>query len=112
VSDETDYADLIKDIGQIAESISGLADIALPEYQLFTNDVISGRIKDINQIERKLDFMLDFCFDNRILLLYKKILRHIFYKHPDTVKFYVDAYLERYEDDKSKERTQDAFEES
>jgi hypothetical protein len=96
MSEETDLTNFIKDIGKIVEGFSDLADIALLEYQLFTNDVLSGRFKDINKIEYKLDLMLDFCFDNRILSLYKIVLRHIYYKHQDTVKFYVDAYIDRY----------------
>jgi hypothetical protein len=93
---ETDYADLVKDIGEIVKGFSGLADIALPEYKRFADDVVSERITNINEIEYRLDFMLDFCFDNRVLLLYKKVLRHLYHTYPDTVKSYVDAYYDMY----------------
>jgi len=90
--------EFLKEISVLAGQISSLADVVLPEYKAFTGDVISGRIIDINEIEIFLDYMLTFCFDKRILLLYKKILRHVYNEHPDTVRFYVEAYYDMYEE--------------
>ena len=80
----------------IAGQIKGLADDVLPYYSAFSSDVANNRITDILTIERELDYMLSFCFDDTILLLYKKILRKINKQYPDTVKCYVDAYYEMY----------------
>jgi len=103
-SESFEYNELYKGISILAEQISSLADVVLPEYKEFTNSVISGRIIDIHEIEHFLDYMLTFCFDKRILLLYKKILRHLYNEHPDTVHLYVEAYYDMYEESKLKKR--------
>lgn len=86
------------DIAAIIEQRNGLADLALPWYTAFAEDVEDGYITDIKEIEWELSFMLDFCFDDRILALYKKVLRKIFYKYPETVHFYVYAYKDMYDE--------------
>ena len=88
-----------KDIFHLAEQITGLADRVFPYYEAFAEEVVSGCITDINEIERELDYILSYCFDNRILLLYKKILRKIYKQYPAVVKSYVDAYYDMYESD-------------
>ena len=91
--------DFFKDISILVERLAGLADDNLPYYSAFTGDVVHNRITDIVSIERQLDSMLSYCFDDRILLLYKKILRKLINQHPETVKCYVDAYHIMYVDD-------------
>ena len=86
-------------IRTLAESINGLAKSVLPEYKRFAENVILGRITDIHEIEWQLDYMLSFCFNEEILLLYKAILRKLYRKHPDVVKSYVAAYFDMYGDD-------------
>jgi len=87
------------EISTLAEGIIDLAKSVLPFYKEFTEDVIHERITDINEIERQLDYMLSFCFDDEILLLYKAVLRKLYDEYPDTVCFYVQGYRDMYEDD-------------
>jgi len=88
----------------ICELFEGLFDLAkttLPFFKDFTDDVINERITRIKEIEWQLTNMLSFCFDEEILLLYKRILRKLYDKYPDIVEFYVQYYREMYEDGNS-----------
>ena len=96
---ETNAPDFFEHIAGLAEQIRGLADDALPGYEDFTARVVRGQIKDRNQIEHQLDYMLTFCFDDRILALFKRVLRKIHTRYPETVLSYITAYREMYEND-------------
>jgi hypothetical protein len=100
MDDETKY---FEDIRTIVESFKALSKSALPAYTNITEDIINDRITDINEIERTLDYMLDLCFDDEILLLYKAILRKLYPKYPNVVASYIKYYFEMYESDESKD---------
>ena len=87
---------LYSDVSKLAESILELGKSALPIYKEFAEDVIYERIINIEQIERQLDFMVSYCFNDEILFLYKSILRKLYSKHPDTVQFYVQLYSDMF----------------
>jgi hypothetical protein len=90
--------DSYKNIYDIVKHICGLADDYLPFYSEFVEGVAYGRVTDINQIEHYLDSMLAYCFDDRILSLFKKVLRNLYKRFPDTVQAYVKFYYEMYEE--------------
>lgn len=96
---ETNDPDFFEHIAGLAEQIRGLADDALPGYEDFTDRVIRGQIKELKQIEHHLDNMLTFCFDDRILSLFKRVLRKLYKQYPETVYSYIMAYREMYESD-------------
>ncbi|MCL2026743.1 MAG: hypothetical protein FWG92_08070 [Leptospirales bacterium] len=101
MTDNTDK-EHFDNIFNLAEQITGLADRVFPYYKAFAEEVTSDCITDINVIERELDYILSYCFDERILLLYKKILKKIYKQYPSVVKFYVDAYYDMFESDEGK----------
>jgi hypothetical protein len=41
--------------------------------------------------------MLDFCFDDEVLVEYKRILRYYYPINPESVTFYVEQYREMYD---------------
>jgi len=43
--------------------------------------------------------MLDYCFDDEMLLLYKKLARYYFTINPQGTANYINYYRERYEDE-------------
>jgi len=90
--------DSFEKIAVLAQQFKGLANDALPIYKAFSEDVLCERLTDIQEIERNLDGMVSFCFDDRILLLYKKVLRKLYDQHPETVKSYVDIYYDMFEE--------------
>ena len=88
-----------EDIFNLVEQITGLVDRVFPYYKTFAEEVASDSITDINVIERELDYILSYCFDNRILLLYKKILRKIYKQYPAVARSNIDAYYDMFESD-------------
>jgi hypothetical protein len=61
-------------------------------------NIIKTNIKDSGRIERLLDNMLSFCYDEEILLQYKKLLRYYYPIDPEGTTFYVKAYMDMYND--------------
>ena len=91
-----DEAKFFEDISVIVENMNELAKPVLPEYKNFAKDVIFDRMTDIYEIERMLDYMVTFCFNNEILLLFKAVLRKLYYRYPDVVNIYVTVYFDMY----------------
>ena len=84
-------------IGALAGQLQGLAAQALNQYSPIAEDIIAGRITGENNIGLQLDYMLDFCWDNTVLSLYRKVLRSLYGKHPELVVFYAQRYYEMWD---------------
>ena len=95
---ENSDKEFFESVAVLAGQICGLAEDVLPSFVEFANKVVCNRIKDINQIEHRLDSMAAYCFDDRVLSLYKIILRKIYDDHPDTVESYTKLYYEMFGD--------------
>jgi hypothetical protein len=59
----------------------------------------SGKISGENDIGFQLDYMLDFCWDDSVLTLYKRILRSLYKKYPALVANYAYAYRDMWDND-------------
>ena len=81
--------DLVEAIGDLAESMSGLARRAVAEYAPVVDTIVRDQSRDIRHIEHTLDGLLDFCFDPEALLLYKKLCRHYYLIDPAATAEYV-----------------------
>lgn len=79
-----------KVIGEFQSSV----DLAHSQFASFVDDVISGRLKNIYTIEHTMDYMIDFGFDKRIEVLYKKLCRYLYPQYPKMVTDHVKFYLE------------------
>jgi len=86
-----------QDFSKVFEQLSVFVNDRLPYYEELANAVVYSHVVDIQYIEHELDTMLSLCFDDKILPLYKKILRNLIKQYPDTVKFYIDSYYSMYE---------------
>lgn len=53
------------------------------------------------RFERLLDRLLDFCFDDRVLFLYRKLCRYYFHLDAEATVGYVYAYKELWDDEKN-----------
>ena len=82
----------------IGNELNRLSNTAILQYEPFVIQIELGKINDIVEIERLLDGMFDFCYDKRMLALYKRVLRQIIDKHYEVVKRHVDAYHDWYDD--------------
>jgi hypothetical protein len=88
---------LFHDIKPIFSQLHDLADIALIQYKLLANDIISGKINDPDEITRIMEYMLDFCFDDQVLDIYKAVCRSQINKYPDLVQYLVHAYRDTWD---------------
>ena len=91
--------EIVEFIGVLAAEMQGMADRALIYYKPIAEDIIAGRIEGENDIGYRLDFMLDFCYDDRVLALYKKVLRSLVEKYPALVVDYIHAYRDMWENE-------------
>jgi len=87
------------DVQDLAQQLKTLSNQAIPLYTLKVEAIINNEITDHNQIELTFDYMLDFCYDDEMLLLYKKLARYYFTVNPQGTANYIHYYRERYEDE-------------
>jgi hypothetical protein len=95
--------DLVQKIGAILEGTKGLAQQAVKQYSVEVESIIRERDRNPQRIEQCLDSMLGFCFDDGMLLLYKKLCRYYYYINPEATVFYVNSYREMWDEKESKE---------
>ncbi len=85
-------------IRKLAESQKQLAKQACEQYSPLVNNIINNGSKDVNHICYTLDFMLDFCFDEQMLMLYRRLCRHLYsidqHAAADYVRYYRDMWDE------------------
>ena len=85
-------SELIKSRNQDAIQVFG-------HFYYEIENIIKTKDEDSNRIEHLLDSMLSFCFDEEILLQFKRLLRYYHPIDPEGVKFYVKAYMNMYDSD-------------
>lgn len=72
-------------------------------YSVEVEAIIRGRSQHAKRIEWWLSYMLDFCFDDKMLLLYKKLCRYYYDINPEATVSYVYAYREMWDEQESHE---------
>ena len=86
--------ELIKSRNQIAKQVLG-------GFRYEISKII--RTKNYDKIEHLFDRMLDFCFDDEVLVEYKRILRYYYPIDPESVAFYIHHNREMYDSDELEE---------
>lgn len=89
---------LIRQIGELAKGVQKLAQLALAQYSDDVESILAAQSRDSIRIERCLDGMLDFCFDDGVLAIYKKICRYYFDIDPKATVSCVQAYREMWDE--------------
>jgi hypothetical protein len=79
---DTEIKELAHEIGTVLQSA---AQFGVSYYRPIAKRILSGQITSPNEIEHILDHMLDYCFDDEMLFLYKRICRHLIHKQPELV---------------------------
>ena len=90
--------DLVKSIGELVKSSRRLARVAVRQYSAKVDAILKAQSRDSSRIERCLDGMLDFCFDQRMLALFKKLCRYYFDIDPEATVSYVNAFREMWDE--------------
>jgi hypothetical protein len=85
------------DINAIVGQFSNLANEALRVYKPIVNEIIEKQSQDENHIQRTLDYLLDFCFDEKLLTLYRRLCRYYWDINPQATANYIDYYREMYD---------------
>ena len=91
---------LVQSIGEIARDVQNLARDAAQQYSAEIEAILKAQSRDSRRIERCLDGMLGFCFDDGVLVLYKKLCRYYFDIDPEAVVSYINAYREMWDEQK------------
>ena len=86
--------DLVQRIAELAKGSQELAREAVRLYSAEVELILRVQSRDSNLIERCLDGILDFCFDDEMLMLYKKLCRYYFDIDPAATASYVHFYRE------------------
>ena len=88
---ETDHMQAIR---KLAVSLQALQRQAAQQYQPVVDDILRTRFRDTQHIEHTLVRLLDFCGDQTVLQMYKKLCRHYWDIDPAATADYVKAYRE------------------
>jgi hypothetical protein len=90
---------MIDKIKNLIESRNALAKQAHEQYKLAVNNIIETKNKDVNHICYTMDCMLDFCFDEKMLLLYRRLCRYLYDIDSTAAADYVNHYREMWDDE-------------
>ncbi len=101
MSDELDpnFFDFIQ---KFTEQLQSLSHDAIHIYTREVDELILNENKDPRHIEWLLDRILDFCFNDEVLIIYKKLCRYYFQIDPVATASYVYAYREMWDEDDSR----------
>ena len=89
---------LIQQISELAKHSQKLALQAVKQYSDEVEDILKKQSRDSKRIERYLDGMLDFCFDDNMLFLYKKLCRYYYDIDPEATISYIYIYREMWDE--------------
>lgn len=84
-------------IQELANRLRSLRDEAFTQYSRLVEQVLNDRITDKRDLERIMDGLLDFCDEERFIEIYRKLCRHIYYKHPQLVGEHVTLFRAQFE---------------
>ncbi|MEW6076468.1 MAG: hypothetical protein AB1724_01510 [Thermodesulfobacteriota bacterium] len=86
-----------RNIISLVGEIKNLARVAARQYAVEVVSIVNEKTRDVARIERCLDGLLDFCFDDEALALYKNLCRYYFDIDPAATASYVNAYREMWD---------------
>ena len=101
---------LIQELRPLIEAHNQLARKAEAGFAIQVDGIIQRKRKDTQQIEWLLSCMLDFCFDDSILALFKKLCRYYYAIDPAATASYVYMYRDMWDDNYTPEESYDVEE--
>ena len=87
---------------ELAESIEQNRQQAYEIYKEGVDRIYVDNVQNVNKIERLLDYILTYCSDEKMLLLFKKLCRHYYKIDPVATAEYVAIYKDMWEEDNQK----------
>ena len=92
------------EISQIVEKLQSLGKQAVAIYEQEVDQILCSTCLEKKRIEHSLDGMLDFCFDEDMLVLYKKLCRYYYGIDQRAATSYVYAYRDMWDLNGSKNK--------
>lgn len=92
-------ADMVQTISKLALAQQQLARQAEQLYSVEVEAILRDKCRDPQRIERLLDGILDFCFDDEMLRLFKKLCRYYFKIDQEATVSYVHTYREMWDEE-------------
>ncbi|MBU3966120.1 MAG: hypothetical protein KKG76_01920 [Euryarchaeota archaeon] len=90
---------MVQTISKLALAQQQLARQAEQLYSVEVDSIMRDKCRDPQRIERLLDGILDFCFDDEMLRLFKKLCRYYFKIDQEATVSYVHTYREMWDED-------------
>lgn len=88
---------LIQNIGEMMNSVNQLAKQAHTQYALEVDTILKTQCNDTQHIQHLLDGSFDFCFDEEVLRLFKRLCHYYYAIDPEATASYVNAYREMWD---------------
>lgn len=88
---------LLENVRSLVDEMQGLARQAHVGYAAEVEAVITARSRDAQRIERLLDRILDFGFDDAMVQLFKRLCRYYYTLDPAATASYVHTYREMWD---------------
>ena len=98
-SRRTKSDELIQAIAPLAARLAELNGMAVRQYTPIVEEILRTGSRNTRHIEWTLDHLLDFCFSDPALQLYRRLCRHYFAIDPAATALYIDAYREMWDSD-------------
>lgn len=88
------------DVCELAEKLVNLGKEAYYEYMGPVERLCDNPNASENEVGLMLDYLLEFCGNDKVLGLYKKVCRTFYNKYPACISDYIIYYLEEYDPEK------------
>ena len=89
-------------IKELVEERQRIAERAALQYTLIVEDIIISKSRDVRHIERTLDGLLDFCFYEPMVELFRRLCRHYYAINPEAAASYVLSYREMWDSEEAR----------
>lgn len=86
---------------ELDKLVSGFGQLTVQAYEVYApivEDIVNNKSRDTEEIEHTLDRMLGFCFDEKMLALFKRLCRHYYYIDPVATSAHVYAYRDMWDE--------------
>lgn len=97
------FDERFESIRALAGEMQRLAVLALQQYTPVVDNIIGSNSKDVHYIEHNLDRLLDFCFFEPMVQLFRRLCRYYYDIDPNATVSYVYTYRDMWDSEEPKE---------
>jgi hypothetical protein len=84
---------------ELAESINKITKDAFLIYEEQVDRIYRNKVKEEKEIEQVIDALLGYCYDEKMLLLFKTICRYYYAINPAVTSGYANIYRDLWDDE-------------